>query len=96
MKKELRAREDKLAGYVRHGMKSHMLAMTTSPVEGQNMHIRHGNFKVGVNFQTDRSVIRVITRIQRNFRDHRAREFDELSRNCVFSKALYYVGFLHW
>ena len=35
MKKELRAREDKLAGYVRHGMKSHMLAMTTSPLRAR-------------------------------------------------------------
>ena len=51
------------------------------------MHICHGNFKMGVNFHTDCSVIRVITRIQRNFRDRRARAFDELSRNCVFSKA---------
>ena len=48
MKRELLARENKLAGYVRDGMKSHMLAMTTSPVEGQNVHLRHGEDKLGV------------------------------------------------
>ena len=51
MKRDIRAREHKLAGYVRHGLKSHMLAMTTSPVEGQNKYFRHGEYKVGVNIK---------------------------------------------
>ena len=42
MKRELRSKEHKLAGYIRHGIKSNMLAMTTSPAECHNHHIRHG------------------------------------------------------
>ena len=87
MKRDLRAREHKLAGYVRHGLKSHMLAMTTSPVEGQNKHLRHGEDRVGVKYQTNRSLLRIITRAQRNFRARKARAYDELARNCVFSNA---------
>ena len=87
MKRELRARENKLAGYVRHGMKSHMLAMTTSPVEGQNVHLRHGDDKLGVKYHTNDAIRRMVIRVQRNFRARRARAFDELSRNCVFSNA---------
>ena len=43
MKLSLREKEHKLAGYVQHGIKSNMGAMTTSPTEGQNKHIRHGD-----------------------------------------------------
>ena len=35
MKLSLRDKENKLAGYVRHGIKNNMGAMTTPPVEGQ-------------------------------------------------------------
>ena len=87
MKRELRSRENKLAGYVRHCMKSHMLAMTTSPVEGQNVHLRHGGDQLGERYHTNDAVRRMVTRIQRNFRARRARAFDELSRNCIFSIA---------
>ena len=87
MKRDLRAREHKLAGYVRHGLKSHMLAMTTSPVEGQNKYFRHGEYKVGVKYQTDRALTRIVTRIQQNFRKRKMRAHDELSSNCVFSNA---------
>ena len=64
-----------------------MLAMTTSPVEGQNKHLRHGEDSVGVKYQTNRSLLRIITRVQRNFRARKARAYDELARNCVFSNA---------
>ena len=87
MKRAIRAREPKLAGYVRHGLKSHMLAMTTSPVEGQNKHFRHGEYKVGVNYHTDRALNRIMTRIQQNFRKRKMRADDELTSNCVFSNA---------
>ena len=42
MKHTLWDKEPKLAGYVRHGMKNNMGAMTTSPAESQNTHIRTG------------------------------------------------------
>ena len=61
MKRDIRAREHKLAGYARHSLKSHMLAMTTSPVEGQNKHFRHGEYKVGVDYQNDRALLRIVT-----------------------------------
>ena len=41
LKHTLRDNEPKLVGYVRHDMKNNMGAMTTSPTEGQNLHIRH-------------------------------------------------------
>ena len=34
LKRTLRDKEPKLAGYVRHGVKNHMGAMTTSPTKG--------------------------------------------------------------
>ena len=43
LKLTLREKEHKLAGYVQYCIKSNMGAMTTSPTEGQNKHIRHGN-----------------------------------------------------
>ena len=33
LKRTLRAKEHKLAGYIRHSMKNHMHAMTTSPTK---------------------------------------------------------------
>ena len=63
MKRDIRAREHKLAGYVRHGLKSHVLAIAALPVEGQNKHFRHGEYKVGVKYQTDRVLVRIVTRI---------------------------------
>ena len=50
MKRDIRAGENKLVGYVRHGLKSHILTMTTPPVEGQNKHLRHDEYKVGVKY----------------------------------------------
>ena len=61
MKRDICAREHTLAGYVRRGLKSHMLAMTASPLEGQNKHFRHGEYKVGVEYQTDRALVRIVT-----------------------------------
>ena len=87
MKKELQAREHKLAGYVCHGLKGHMLAMTTSPVKNQNMHIRNGEDNVGVRYHTNRALVQIVTCIQRNVCDRKARAYDELSRN-VFSLTL--------
>ena len=87
MKRDICAREHTLAGYVRHGLKSHMLAMATSPVEGQNKHFRHGEYKVGVKYQTDRALTRIVTRIKRKFRKRKMRAYEELSSNCVFSNA---------
>ena len=63
MKRDIHTREHKLAGYIRHGPKSRMLAMTTPPVEGQNKHFRHGEYKGGVKYQTDRALTRIVTRI---------------------------------
>ena len=71
MKRDICAREHNLAGYFRHGLKSHILAMTTSPVEGQNKYFRHGEYKFGVKYQTDRALTRIVTRIQQNFRKHK-------------------------
>ena len=87
MKRDIHAREHKLADYVRHALQSHTLAMTTSPVEGQNKHFRHGEYKVGVKYQTDRALTRIVTRIQTNFWKHKMHAYDELSSNCVFSNA---------
>ena len=84
MKRDIRAREHKVASYARRGLKSHMLAMTTSPVEGQNKHICHGKYRVGVKYQTDDVLVRIVTRIQRNYRKRKARAHDELSANCLF------------
>ena len=47
LKRTLRDKEPKLAGYVRHDVKNHMGAMTTSPTEGQNFHIRYGDDAIG-------------------------------------------------
>ena len=87
MKRDIRAREHKLAGYVSHGLKNHMLAMTTLSVEGQNKHIRHGEYKVGVKYQTDRALVRTVARIQHIYRKRKERPLCELSASCVFSNA---------
>ena len=64
-----------------------MLAMPTSPAEGQNKCFRHGEYKVGVKYQTDHALTRIVTRIQQNFRKRKMRAYDELSSNYVFSNA---------
>ena len=58
MKLSLRDKENKLAGYVRHGIKNNMGAMTTSPVEGQNRHIRHGKNMASVKHHTNSALPR--------------------------------------
>ena len=87
LKLTLREKEHKLAGYVRHGIKSNMGAMTTSPTEGQNKHIRHGDDHCSVRHHANTALRRLIVRIQRNFRARRAQAHSELARNCVFSNA---------
>ena len=87
MKRTLKDKEPKLAGYVRHGMKSNMGAMTTSPAESQNAHIRAGPDAAGQKYQTHTSLRRILTRIQRNFRNRRAQAHAELARNTLFSSA---------
>ena len=86
MKRGIRAREHKLAGYVHYGLKSHILAIATSPAVGQNMHIQHGESKVEVRYHIDRSLVRFVTRIQGNIYERKGRTHDELLSNCVFSK----------
>ena len=56
LKLTLRDKESKLAGYVCHGTRNHMVAMTSLPVEGQNLHLRHGEDKIGVKCQTNTAV----------------------------------------
>ena len=56
LKRTLHAKEHKLAGYVRHGMKNHMHAMTTSLTEGQNVHLRHGPDQMGQKYQTHKAL----------------------------------------
>ena len=56
LKRTLRAKEYKLAGYVRHGMKNHMHVMTTSPTEGQNVNLRHGPDQMGQKYQTHKAL----------------------------------------
>ena len=56
LKCTLRAKEHKLAGYVRHTMKNHMHAMTTSPTKGQNVHLRHGPDQMGQKYQTHKAL----------------------------------------
>ena len=87
MKQDIRAREHKLAGYVCHGLKSHMLAMTTLPVEGQTKNFSHDEYKVGVKYQNDRALARIVTLIQRNYKKCKERAFNELTSTCVFSNA---------
>ena len=53
LKLTLREKEHKLAGYVRHGIKSNMGAMTTSPTEGHNKHIHHGDDHCSVRHHTN-------------------------------------------
>ena len=60
-----------------------MLAMTTSPVEGQNVHLRHGGDQLGERYHTNDAVRRMVTRIQRNFRARRAHAFDCFDAQCV-------------
>ena len=87
LKRTLRDKEPKLAGYVRHGVKNHMGAMTTSPTEGQNVHIRHGQDKIGVKYQSHKAMRRLLNRIQRNFSLRKQRAHAELARNTLFLNA---------
>ena len=87
LKRTLRDKEPKLAGYVRHGVKNHMGAMTTSPTEGQNVHIRHGQDKIGVKYQAHKAMRRLLNRIQRNLSLRQQRAHAELARNTLFSNA---------
>ena len=87
MKRELRSKEHKLAGYIRHGIKSNMLAMTTSPAECHNHHIRHGIDNASCRHPCHESIRRTVTRIQRAFRERRGRAHDELSSVSMFSRA---------
>jgi len=82
-----RDKEPKLAGYVRHGVKNHTGAMTTSPTEGQNVHIRHGQDKIGVKYQSHKAMRRLLNRIQRNLSLRQQRAHAELARNTLFSNA---------
>ena len=84
MKLSLHDKENKLAGYVCHGIKNNMGAMTTSPVEGQNKHIRHGEDMASVEHHTNLALRRIVTCIQRNFRKRKANAHCKLARGCVF------------
>ena len=64
LKLTLREKEHKLAGYVRHGIKSNMGAMTTSPTEGQNKQICHGDDHCSVRHDANTALRRLIFRIQ--------------------------------
>ena len=87
LKRTLRDKEHKLAGYVRHGIKNNMGAMTTSPTEGQNLHIRHGPDAIGVKYQSHTALRRFLHRVQRNLKQRRQRAHAELARNTLFSRA---------
>ena len=87
LKRTLRDKEPKLAGYVRHGLKNHMGAMTTSPTECQNFHIRYGDDAIGQKYHLHTALRRVIVRIQRNFRKRKAQAHLELAHNTLFSNA---------
>ena len=87
LKQTLRDKENKLAGYVRHGMKNHMHAMTTSPTEGQNKHIRHGPDQIGQKYQTHKALRRMLNRIERTFNHRKDRAHAELFQNTLFSNA---------
>ena len=85
LKRTLRAKEHKLARYVRHGMKNHMHAMTTSPTKGQNVHLRHGPDQMGHKYQTHKTLRRMLNRIESNFRHRKHRASAELFKNARFS-----------
>ena len=87
LKRTLRDKEPKLAGYVRHKVKNHMGAMTTSPTEGQNVHLRYGPDAIGQQYHTHTAIRKLITRIQRNFRKRKQKAHMELAQNTLFSTA---------
>ena len=64
-----------------------MGAMTTSPTEGQNFHIRYGEDAVGQKYHSHTALRRIIGRIQRNFRKRKAQAHRELVHNTLFSNA---------
>ena len=84
LKRTLRAKEHKLSGYARHGMKNHMHAMTTSPTEGQNVHLRHGPDQMGHKYQTHKALQRMLNRIESRFRHRKHRTSAELFKTHFF------------
>ena len=87
MKRDLRLKEHKLAGYVCHGIKSNMLAMTTSPAECHNHHINYGIDNASCKHHTQDTLRRTVTCIQRAFCKRRGRAHDELSSVAMYSRA---------
>ena len=88
LKRTIRDKEhNKLAGYVRHGVKNHMHAMTTSPTEGQNLHLRHGPDKIGQKYQTHKAMWRLLNRIERTFNQRKQRAHAGLFNDALFSSA---------
>ena len=87
LKHTLRGKEHKLAGYVRHSVKNHMHAMTTSPTKGQHLHLRHVPDKIGQKYQTHKAMRRLLNRIERTFNQRKQRAHAGLFNDALFSSA---------
>ena len=86
MKRDLCLKEHKLAGYVCHGIKSNMMAMTTSPAKCHNKHICHGKDKSSCKHHIQDALHLITTHIQRAFCKRREQAHDEFSSVAMFSR----------
>ena len=71
LKKNLKSKEYKLAGYNRHLVKNCMDAMTTSAVEGNNRVVKHGCFSINARMNIDSSTRRLLRGINMRLQKRR-------------------------
>ena len=88
LKKNLKSKEYKLAGYNRHFVKNCMDAMTTSAVEGNNRVVKHGCFSINARMNIDSATRRLLRGI-----NMRLQKRIKMARRevCDFQILLYFV-----
>ena len=79
LQEKLRAKEAKLANYMRMDSRNCLDACTTSPVESANNAIKHGPNKVSSNMNLDRSTERMISGVNRRLDKRRNQAFRDMN-----------------